>query len=521
MASAGFAPKEARLMRRFAESLVLVLGVAHLLTVPAAPATPPAPYVEETVRIPLLGQVAAVHPRDIKQSRGLVLFISGDGGWKLGVVGMARRLGENALVVGLPMPAWQKLVEKKTDACWYPAGELESIAQAVEKTYKFPRYLPPILVGYSSGATVVYGVLAQSPAGSFAGGVSLGFCPDLEVRRPFCSRGDWKPTFDPKKGVSLLPVRSDLSPRSDQAPSWIALQGQVDKVCDAKEVGDFVSKIPSAQVVPLPKVGHGFGVTRNWGEAFDRSVATYLEKGSVWEIPREPEMPSAPNLAPDEVRDRLNSLDLPLVVSWPKRAESILIFLSGDGGWMELDREVSSLLHRSNVAVVGWNTLHYFWEARTPDEVDRDLTRIIQALSDSLPIFAGGYSFGAEVVPVSLARLQEGSSPAKGLSGLVLLAPGPYAAFEVSPLDWIFEDTSPTRYPVAAALARERHLRILCIDPASSDKSGCPLEPQPNLTHIRLPGSHHFGGDYDVVAEKILQFLQETGRPNASAALTE
>jgi len=433
---------------------------------------------------------------------------------------MARRLGEDALVVGLPMPAWQKLVEKKADSCWYPAGELESIAQAVEKTYKFPRYLPPILVGYSSGATVVYGVLAQSPPGSFAGGVSLGFCPDLEVRRPFCSRGDWKPSYDLKKGTSMLPVRRDLAARSDQAPAWIALQGEVDQVCNPKEVGDFVSQIPAAQVVPLPKVGHGFGVTRRWGEAFDRAVATYYEKGTVWQTPREPEMPSAPNLAPDEVKDRLDSLDLPLVVSWPKHAERVLIFLSGDGGWMELNREVAAILHRANVAVVGWNTLHYFWEARSPDEVDRDLTRIIQALSDSLPIFAGGYSFGAEVIPVSLARLKEGASPIKGISGLVLLAPGPYAAFEVSPLDWIFENTTPTHYPVAAALAREREMPILCLEPASSDKSGCPSEPQPNLSHVRLPGSHHFGGDYEVVAEKILQFLEGTGRAPTSATLS-
>ena len=471
------------------------------------------PYVEESVRIPLLGQVAAVRPRDIHRARGVVLFISGDGGWKLGVLGMARRLGEVALVVGIPMPDWQRLVEKNQGACWYPAGELEAMAQAVEKIYKLPRYLPPILVGYSSGATVVYGVLSQAPAGSFAGGVSLGFCPDLEVHRPLCSKGDWKPSFDAKKRVSLLPVRPELPALASGAPSWIALQGSVDQVCDAKAVERFISNIPAARMILLPKVGHGFGVTRNWGEAFDTAVHSFLEPGSVWEMPREAEVASAPNLAPDAIRDKLDSLELPLVVSWPRQTERILIFLSGDGGWMELDREVSARLHRASVAVVGWNTLRYFWEARSPEEFDADLSRVIDSLPETLPVFAGGFSFGAEVVPVSLERQGGKSSPVTRLRGMVLLAPGPYATFEVSPLDWVFENDTPTRFPVASSVRQERHLPILCLEPASGDPSGCPSKSQGNLRHIRMAGSHHFGGDYGRLSESILEFMQHAPGP--------
>jgi len=465
--------------------------------------------VEESVRIPLLGQVAVVRPRDIHKIRGVVLFISGDGGWKLGVVGMARRLGDESLVVGIPMPDWQRIAEKGASACWYPAGELEAMAQAVEKIYKLPRYLPPILVGYSSGATVVYGVLSQAPAGAFAGGVSLGFCPDLDVRRPLCSKGDWHPPFDAKRGMSLLPIRADLPLSASSSPSWIALQGTLDQVCNPEAVASFVAKIPAARAILLPKVGHGFGVTRHWAQQFDEAVGSFLEEGSIWEHPRKAETPSAPNLAPEAIRDKLDSLDLPLVVSWPRQAESILIFLSGDGGWMELDREVAARLHRDSVAVVGWNTLRYFWEARSPEEFDADLARVIEALPDSLPVFAGGFSFGAEVIPVSLQRQAESSSPVVRLRGLVLLAPGPYATFEVSPLDWIFENDSPTRFPVASALRQEKNVPILCLEPASGEKSGCPTKPQANLHHLRLAGSHHFGGDYGTLAESILKFMRQ------------
>jgi type IV secretory pathway VirJ component len=378
----------------------------------------------------------------------------------------------------------------------------------VEKIHKFPRYVHPILVGYSSGATVVYGALAQAPHGSFAGAVSLGFCPDLEVARPFCGRGDWKPSYNPKKHVTLLPTRPELPAEAGDAPSWIALQGQVDQVCSAKEVDRFVGEVPAGKVVRLPKVGHGFGVTRNWGEAFDAAVKSFLEPRSAWEPWQETERSKAPNLAPGEINRRLEALDLPLVVTWPESADDALIFLSGDGGWMELDQEVAAGLHDAGIAVIGWSTLRYFWRPRTPAEFREDLGRVVAALPPELAVFAGGYSFGAEVVPVSLGAPQALDGPLSRIRGLALVAPGRYATFEVSPLDWLFASSSPTRYPVMSALQKESRLAVLCLEAAEGAGSGCPPSSGPNLTWIRLPGSHHFAGDYATLAAKIAEFIK-------------
>jgi len=468
--------------------------------------------VEETISVPLLGKVAIYHPRPLEQARGVVLFISGDGGWKLGVLGMARRIAPEALVVGISMRAWQNEIEKHPDSCWYPAGELEAIAQAVEKIYKFPRYLRPILVGYSSGATVAYGALAQAPEGSFAGAVSLGFCPDLEVRRPFCGRGLWKPSFEPAKHLTMLPIRPDLPALPDGGPAWIALQGGVDKVCSADDTERFVGEVPAGKIILLPKVGHGFGVTRNWGEEFDGAVASFLEARSAWE-PYHPTEPSrAPNLAPEEINRRLEALDLPLAVTWPESASHALIFVSGDGGWMELDQEIASQLHDAGVAVIGWSTLRYFWKAQTPASFRRDLERVIETLPEDLPVYAGGYSFGAEVVPVTLAAAPAPDPALARIQGLVLVGPGRYATFEVSPLDWIFTSHLPTEHPVRSALQKEERLPVLCLEPASGADSGCPQEPLPHLTRLQLPGSHHFGGDYGTLAKKIAEFIHRVGQ---------
>jgi len=62
---------------------------------------------------------------------------------------------------------------------------------------------------------------------------------------------------------------------------------------------------------------------------------------------------------------------------------------------------------------------------------------------------------------------------------------------------------------VAAALQREELLPIFCLEPASGEKPGCPARPQPNLRHLHMAGSHHFGGDYATLAETIQKFMRE------------
>ena len=168
---------------------------------------------------------------------------------------------------------------------------------------------------------------------------------------------------------------------------------------------------------------------------------------------------------------------------------------------------MSKGLAEKGIAVVGWNTLRYFWLGKTPERFANDLARLIGALPGGLPVFAGGYSFGAETVPVVVAA-SGGSLPAlSGLAGLVLLGPGKYAAFEVSPLDWLRESTEPTAHPVAKAVASLEAMAVLCMDSRSGD-SGCPEDSRPKYEKVELPGGHHFGGDYEEIAGRIATFVQ-------------
>ncbi len=493
----------------------------------ASPATAAAPtpvagidYVEEQIMLPIFGRTRVYRPEPIEKTRGVILFLSGDGGWNLGVVDMARLAAGRALVVGLSFQVWKKAAERIAGRCWFPAGELESTAQVVEKIYKLPRYLKPTLAGFSSGATAVYGALAQAPADAFAGGVSLGFCADLEVKRAWCAHGDWKPVYLDKKKTTIFPPRADLPPRADGRPRWTVLQGQADRVCSPAAAGRFAAQIPAARLVSLPKVGHGFGVMNRWSDAYDRAVDLLLEPLTAWDPLPEETRHLVPNRGPEAIRRSLEDLDLPLEIDWPQEARQVLIFVSGDGGWAELDQKVAAGLTERGIAVVGWNALRYFWEPKNPVLFHRDLERILENVPEGVQVYAGGYSFGAEVVPVTVAadlpadaadpRDRDDGPIASRLAGLVLIAPGPFAAFEISPLDWLRRNESVTEHQVRQAVEGLGGLPVLCLEPSDHGASGCPDPSPAGVTRMVLPGGHHFGGNFDALASRIVSFLKKT-----------
>jgi hypothetical protein len=220
-------------------------------------------WTERYVDVPVLGQTSAYVPKT--PTSDVVLFLSGDDGWQLGVVDMARRIAARHIaVVGLNF-VWMKRHQVDV-ACWDTAGELEEIAHAAEAQIGVKPYRPPTLVGYSSGATMVYSALAQGAAGSFAAGMSLGFCPDLPSIKPACPTGDWQPTFDEAKHTAWLPTTPDVK------RDWYVLHGVQDTECTPADTEKFVSGIAHAHYVPIDGTGHGFGRPERWGLPFDEAI---------------------------------------------------------------------------------------------------------------------------------------------------------------------------------------------------------------------------------------------------------
>ena len=208
--------------------------------------------------------------------RDVVLFLSGDGGWNLGVVSMARRLTDKgAVVAGIDIRHYLAQLEKSTEKCVSPASDLEDLSRYLQAKLGLGHYLQPTLVGYSSGATLVYATLVEAPVGTFKGALSIGFCPDLDLKKPLCKGSGLgaAPRRDAKgqlKGVNVLAAKKMSGP-------WISLQGELDQVCPAPATEKFIAAVSGADIVLLPKVGHGYSVEKNWVPQYEAAYERIIE----------------------------------------------------------------------------------------------------------------------------------------------------------------------------------------------------------------------------------------------------
>ena len=463
------------------KKLACLLFIALLLGGPAQAA-------EEKLSFGRFGQVT-VYPPPAPPAQ-VALFVSGDGGWNKGVVDMARELAAmGSLVVGIDIAHYLKALEAGSEACAYPASDFEALGQFIQQKYRFEAYRPPVLVGYSSGATLVYAVLVQAPPGTFLGALSLGFCPDLDVRKPFCKGSGL--AFSPGargKGVVFEPAAHLESP-------WIALQGETDQVCDPPSTRSYASRVKGGSVVMLPGVGHGFAVPRNWLPQFKDAYRRILASaGPAAGTPRT-DAPVA---------------DLPLVevpASGPA-SDTLAVILSGDGGWTSLDKDVGRALSLRGYPVVGLNSLQYFWKPRTPEGAAQDLERILVhylAAWKKRRVLLVGYSYGADVLPFMANRLPPELSAKVALTALIGLSRS--VAFEFHVAEWLGA-SSGRELPVLPEVRKLKGARIVCLYGEGEKDSLC-RDLDPGLARIvALPGAHHFGGDYTAVAEAILRELE-------------
>jgi len=447
-----------------------------------------------TFDMPRFGTVTVYQPQGDPQD--VVLFVSGDGGWNLGVVSMARALAAmGALVAGIDIRHYLKELDQAHGACSAADADFERLAHAFESRYGLKNYRVPILVGYSSGATLVYGALAQSPQGTFAGALSLGFCPDLEVRKPFCRGSGLESEPLPKhNGFNFLPA-------PQVRDRWVALQGAIDQVCAPQTTQDFVAKVPGAEFVLLPKVGHGYGVERNWMPQYRDAFRRIASRRTA----------AVQALAP-----AVSDLPLTEVAATGDARKEFAIMLSGDGGWVGIDRQLSTAFAERGIPVVGWDSLKYFWTARTPEGAAQDLDRVITHYVTTWKrdrVIVVGYSQGADTMPFMVNRLSSGARA--HIAQTVLLGPGREAFFEFHFSHWLANPKGGM--PIRPEAEKLRGSPVACIYGADDGESLCPELAQPDFNVVQVAGGHHFGGDYQNLARIILEGMPPAPAPQSTA----
>jgi type IV secretory pathway VirJ component len=366
--------------------------------------------------------------------RDVVLFLSGEGGWDPGVISMAQKLtGRGAVVAGMDIRHYLEQLEKSPEKCASPATDLENLSRYLQEKLALTQYIEPTLVGYSSGATLVYAALAEAPDGSFKGALSIGMRRDLGLKKPLC------------KGLG-----------TKLAGRWIAVE-------------------------------------RNW---LPRYEAAYEQITAARTRAAVPALPAS-------------VADLPLTVV-PAQPGSpspwFGIFLSGDGGWVGLDRGVSRELAKHHIPIVGWDSLKYFWSPRTPQGTAQDLDRVVRHYAQEWGrshVLLIGFSQGADTMPFMVNRLPAQTHDMVGLTALLGISDN--ALFEFHLQNWL---GTPSRgIPTAPELQHWSGAPYLCLYGEADGDAACAEVTGKEGVAVKMAGGHHFGGGYADIAAQILSRL--------------
>jgi type IV secretory pathway VirJ component len=214
--------------------------------------------------------------------------------------------------------------------------------------------------------------------------------------------------------------------------------------------------------------------------------------------------------------------DLPLT-ELPARTPGapLAIVLSGDGGWRDIDKGMAEALQQRGIAVVGWDSLRYFWHAKPPAQSSADLGRVIayyQQRWHPQKILLVGYSFGATALPFMYNRLPPAQRAQVGL--LALFGVDHKADFQIRVRNWLNLGDAGDAKPVLPEIARIAPAQLLCVYGDKEDDTVCPELRGTGAQIVTLHGGHHFdkhpAGLATIVDTRWQQIAEHAHRPVAA-----
>ncbi|MBX6421358.1 MAG: DUF3096 domain-containing protein [Nevskia sp.] len=475
-----------RCAARLAAAALLYAHVAAASRAVEAQRATPLPANAQRLSHGRFADVVVYRPQGTPQA--FVLFLSDRSGWPKDPQAEAAQFAQalaaqGALVAGIDTPRFYRALEEDEGGCEYTSGDLENLSHFVQAYDKLPTYFPPILAGVGEGAAFAYANLAQAQPGVFAGGVLLGFCPGLSLRRPLCEGAGYEaePRSD-RRGEDFLPAKDFSSPLT-------VLRTPTDRACPATAAQAFLAEVPSARLIAWPATG-----------GMAQRLAPFLDAyRRLAEASRPHELPPPPGDL-----SGLPVIEVPVKPGAPE-TDTFAVLMSGDGGWAGLDQEVASALATHGVPVVGLDSLRYYWTPRTPESAAADVDRILRyylAHWHKRQAILVGYSQGADVLPFILDRLPAQTRARVALGAVLGLSR--HALFEFHLGNWVGgnEDVGPPTAPEMLKAGAERPM--LCVYGADEDDTPCPALDPKLVRTVQLPGGHHFGGDYEKLAQEIL-----------------
>lgn len=379
---------------------------------------------------------------------------------------------DGAMVAVVDTAHLYRVLDRDAGKCVFSSGDVENLSRYLQAFYRVPTYRLPLLIGDGEGSALAYVIAAQAPAHVLAGVISDGLHPHSVPARSICGAGLTK------SGGTLqatpLPV------------PWLAAEAQ-DRRREPGRVAAFIKSIPQARLLKRSANGDLLPGLR----AAVRSLGA--QKGVSLPPP------------PTDL-EGLPVVEVPSEVD--RQGDTFAVFVSGDGGWAGLDKQVAGALAQAGIPVVGVDSLRYFWEQRTPQGFAADLDRIVRFYAvrwKRSRVVLIGFSQGADVLPAAINRLPPNTLAAIRMTAL--LSVGKFADYEFHVSNWISNDDDGL--PIAPELVKLPVARTVCIYGVEDEDTLCPSLPKQNR-RVSLAGDHHFEGDYEGLARTLLQQLHDT-----------
>ena len=413
------------------------------------------------------GKVRLYVPEEASNS--VLMLFSGTDGWDSGLDEAARHLADrDVLVVGIDVRPVLVHAAEGSDECIYLVSDIEKLSQEVQRRLKRRTYVTPILAGVGAGGTLAYASLAQAPIATIEGAVSIDPTRELATSRPFCA------------GAPAIPLQAGDGysyGRFDGLPGWWRLALHKNQ----PNPFPWAEQVEAAEIMALhKKLKMPDAVVAAVGEAVDEAAA-----------------PDDSTLADLPITEVPSTGDGPFMA----------IVLSGDGGWRDIDKDIAGWLAQNDVPAIGLDSLRYFWTKKSPDDIARDLERIVARygpLWHRSKIILVGYSFGAGVLPATYNHLADDVK--RNVILVSLLAVEPRADFQFHVAGWV-GSASAEAEPVAGEAAKLPPEIVQCFYGKEEEKEEtlCRDPVMERTERIATEGGHHFDGDYDRLARMILE----------------
>ncbi len=302
-----------------------------------------------------------------------------------------------------------------------------------------------------------------------------------------------------------------IGPGAAQAWNWLAKQ--TDDKAQAVSVDFSVEPQPGCSTPLAAKAAHGKWMVA-WNDNPDDPSAAFVRDQPNAETSISDYDVNLPQVLKNQLAHYLvggdgTGLNIPVVeVPAGQASDTVTLFLSGDGGWRDLDRDVAGEMAKLGDPVVGIDTLRYYWQHKTPEQSAVDLVELMHHYRQkwgTKRFILTGYSFGADVLPAIYNRLP--ADEQKRIDGIVLLAFARSGSFEIKVDGWL--GNAGTEAPTGPEMAKLPADKVLCIyGEEELDESGCTAKGSVG-ERLQLPGGHHFDENYPALAKRLSDWIDK------------